>query len=156
MTSRTIITAAGAALVLEPTLSEFVQWNYAALAKRQVKEDWIIAALESASEGIPAKFTREDFPEGDPEEGRNRLVFCLRDFPADRLERLRRAALLAEYPLALCRRIAGRTKPTRYSATLFLGAWSHVTLNRAAAQAQARHFFPANVIPFPSLKKISQ
>jgi hypothetical protein len=151
MTSRTIITAAGAALVLEPTLSEFDQWNYAALAKRQVKDDWIIAALDSASDETPAKFTREDFPEGDPEEGRNRLVFY---FSADRLERLRRAALLAEYPLALCRRIAGRTKPTRHSATLFLGAWAHVTLNRAAAQAQ--HFVQANVIPFSSLKKISQ
>lgn len=150
MTSRTVITAAGAALVLEPTLSEFRQWNRAANETRKTVHDWIAKTLDSASEERPAKFGREDFPQGAPSEGRDRLVFRLGDFPADRLERLRRAALLAEYPPALCRRIAGRAKPTRHSATLFLGAWAYATLNRAAAQA--RPIFPANVIPFPISK----
>lgn len=153
MTSRTIITAAGAALVLKPTLSEFRQWNRAANESRKVVLDWIAKTLDSASEERPAKFIREDFPEGVQEEARDRLVFRLRDVPSDRLERLRRAALLAEYPPALCRRIAGRTKPTRHSATLFLAAWAHATLNRAAARPSP---LPANVIPFPNLKKISR
>ncbi len=148
MNSRTLTTAGDVFLVLEPTLSEFDKWNRAALSNRQRVGDWIKAALDSASHEKATTFTAEEFPEPDPWQARDRLVFDLKEFPSHSLTRQLLAALKSEYPPALCRRVAGRRKPTRYSATLLLAPWAHATLNRAANKKGAT--LPANVIPFPT------
>lgn len=148
MSSRTLTTATGVFLALEPTLSEFDQWNRAALAKRQLVDDWIKAALDSASHEKATTFADEEFSEPDPWQARDRFSIDLKEFASDSLTRQLLAALKAKYPPALCRRVAGRTKPTRYSATLFLAPWAHATLNRAANAKGAT--LPANVILFPT------
>jgi hypothetical protein len=148
MNSQTLTTATGVFLALEPTLSEFDHWNRAALAKRKAMHAWIVETLDSASRDTAPKFTNEDLPEADPREGRDRLVFRFDAFPANALQRQLRAAILAEYPTALCYRLTGRRKPTRYSASRIFAAWAHGTLNRAAKTD--RPILPANVIPFPT------